>query len=106
MKKEFKLSKTWIVIFICLITLLLFAIGIYCLIPKERPQSKGEYYPANYEENIFLNQAYMDFQRDMIFSIGGVEQLFSYEKDYATAEPECQFFLKYFDTVINGDFSS
>ncbi len=106
MKKEHKISKFWIVVVvICLLVLL--TIGIYFLLPKKQGQPQnGEYYPANYDENIFQNMAYMEFQRDLMYSSGGVSQLFSYEKDYESAETECRFFLNYFHTVINGDYES
>ncbi len=89
MKKDKKKNKLLIILAIAIFAVALFAVGIWFLLPKdEEIKSNGEYYPANYEENIFLNQAYMEFRRDLIYSIGGVDQLFSYEKDFESAEVE------------------
>ena len=105
MKSDVKKKKILIVSLIVLVSLAVLAVGIAFLLPRKKVYpSNGEYYPANYEENIFLNQAYMNFQRDLVYSIGGVEQMFSYEKDLETADPECKFFLEYFHTVVNGDY--
>ena len=62
------------------------------------------YYPARYDENIFENQLYLEFERDLRFSYGGVTQVFNFEKDYEDATKECKFFLDYFHTVILGDY--
>ena len=87
------------------VALIAFLVALYFLLPpKETAKADNEYYPANYDENIYLNQAYMSFQRDLIYSVGGVDQLFSYEKDLDSAELECRFFLEYFHTVIEGDY--
>ncbi len=103
-KDSKKITVLCVIIFSAI---LLFALSIYLLLPKEKPSLiEKEYYPVNYDENIFLNRAYMGFQRDLLYSVGGVEQLFSYEKDYDTAEAECKFFLKYFRDVICGDYES
>lgn len=105
MKKDLKKYKPLIICSVIFMVVSAFVLGLFFLFPKEeKGKGNGEYYPANYDENIFLNQAYLDFQRDLLYSIGGVEQLFNYEKDYETAEQECQFFLDYFYTVIHGDY--
>lgn len=107
MKKDCKKSKIFIISAVSLLAAALLAVGIFFLLPKEKAgDSNGEYYPVDYDENIFLNAAYMEFQRDLLYSVGGIEQLFSYEKDLEAADAECQFFLKYFHTVINGDYDS
>ena len=107
MKKDFYKNKIFVICLITFLALILLVIGIFFLLPKKETQpNSGEYYPVDYEENIFLNQAYMEFQRDMMYSYGGVSQLFNYEKDFETAEDECRFFLQYFHTVINGQYES
>lgn len=107
MKKDFYKNKIFVICLITFLALILLVIGIFFLLPKKETQpNSGEYYPIDYEENIFLNQAYMEFQRDMMYSYGGVSQLFNYEKDFETAEDECRFFLQYFHTVINGQYES
>lgn len=107
MKKDFYKNKIFVICLITFLALMLLVIGIFFLLPKKETQpNSGEYYPIDYEENIFLNQAYMEFQRDMMYSYGGVSQLFNYEKDFETAEDECRFFLQYFHTVINGQYES
>ena len=105
MKPDVKKTKIYIVILIVFFLVSGIVLGIIFLRPNAPTKgSDAEYYPANYDENIFLNQAYMDFRRDMIYGIGGVEQIYSFEKDYETADPECAFFLKYFDTVVRGNY--
>lgn len=107
MKKERKKNKLLIISAVSLLAVAVFVIGILLLLPKDQASgSNGEYYPANYDENIFLNPAYMGFQRDLLYGIGGVEQLFSYEKDLESADPECKFFLNYFHTVIHGEYEN
>lgn len=107
MKKERKKSKLLIVTAASFLVVALLVIVVVFLLPKDKGDgSNGEYYPANYDENIFLNPAYMEFQRDLLYSVGGIEQLFSYENDFETADPECKFFLDYFHTVINGEYEN
>ena len=107
MKKEQKKNKLFIVLAVSLLAVAFFVVAILFFLPKDKTSgSNGEYYPANYDENIFLNHAYMEFQRDLLYSVGGVEQLFSYEEDLESADTECEFFLKYFHTVISGDYES
>lgn len=107
MKKERKKSKLLIITAASFLAVALLVIALVFLFPKDKGAgSNGEYYPANYDENIFLNPAYMEFQRDLLYSVGGIEQLFSYEKDFETADPECKFFLDYFHTVINGEYEN
>lgn len=104
-KTEVKKTKMFMIFLIVFILLVSIVLGFLLLRPKTPVKSsKSEYYPANYDENIFLNRAYMEFQRDMIYGIGGVEQLYSIEKDLASADPECAFFLKYFDAVVRGKY--
>lgn len=107
MKKNRDVKKITVISVIVVIFLIIAAV-VCCLLflkpENDKTISSGEYYPANYEEDIFLNQAYMDFQRDMLYGVGGLEQLYSYDADYDAAEPECKFFLKYFNTVIHGDY--
>ena len=62
-----------------------------------------QYFPADYEENIFDNPVYRTFDRSVSFSVDGVEQSFDYEQDYASASPECRFFMDYFQALIKGD---
>jgi len=103
MKKVLK--KPWLIVVSVLVLAVIVFLVCWLLRPKQEPiPANGEYYPAKYDENIFLNQAYMSFQRDLRYSTGSVEQLFSYERDYESAEVECQFFLDYFHTVINGNY--
>lgn len=107
MKKERKKSKLLIITATSFLAVALLVIALVFLFPSDKGgRSNGEYYPANYDENIFLNPAYMEFQRDLLYSVGGIEQLFSYEKDFETADPECKFFLDYFHTVINGEYEN
>ena len=107
MKKERKKSKLLTITAASFLAVALLVIALVFLFPKDKGDgSNGEYYPANYDENIFLNPAYMEFQRDLLYSVGGIEQLFSYENDFETADPECKFFLDYFHTVINGEYEN
>lgn len=106
-KKDVKKLKIVFIIAISILVIFMIGLLLALFLLKDQPMpSGGEYYPANYDENIFLNQAYMGFQRDLIYGANGVEQLFSYEKDLESADTECQFFLKYFHTVINGEYQS
>lgn len=108
MKKEVKKSKHKVILisFLALVLCLLIGLGIYFLFPKETEElgEQKQYYVPNYEEDIFQNKAYMSFQRDLLYGAMGVEQLFNFEKDYESADHECQFFLDYFHTVIAGDY--
>lgn len=70
----------------------------------EPSENNIRYHLPNYDENIFNNTAYMSFQRDLRYSALGVENYYSYEKDYESAPRECRFFLDYFNTVINGKY--
>ena len=71
-----------------------------------RPQTHIiHYYPVNYAENIFDNQVYMSFERELLYSNSKEEQPFDYETDYESASEECKFFLDYFKTVIEGKYS-
>ena len=111
MKKDAVKKRTLIWLFAGLLVLLaaLILLGVFLYPHKKKPEEEPQeirYHLANYEENIFLNKAYMSFQRDLTFSSSGVEQIFSYEEDYETASKECKFFLDYFHTVINGDYDS
>ena len=86
---------------LCLVLVL-----VLCFVFQKEPESftGKQYYVPNYEEDIFQNKAYLSYQRDLSYSVSGVEQLFNFEEDYESADNECKFFLSYFQTVINGDY--
>ncbi len=71
---------------------------------EEPLENNIHYHLPDYDENIFDNTAYMSFQRDLRYSVSGVENYYSYESDYESAPRDCRFFLDYFNTVINGNY--
>ena len=105
MKKDVVNFKLFILI--AIIVLLICVAGIVCFILFDRESDSGSddifYYPANYDEDIMQNSAYLSFNRDLLYSCGGVEQQFSYENDRDDATAECGFFLDYFNALISGD---
>jgi|GEM_PF-535666 len=105
---EWRKTKSFGITMICLGTLLFFALGIFLLFAplKQEKIVSNEYYPADYNENIFENVAYMSMERDLLYKNGKVSNRYNYELHYDEAKPECQFFLKYFDTVIKGDYKA
>ena len=90
------------IVFIIILCIFLLSSNLKSLndVSNKKPD---HFYLPSYDENIFQNKAYMSFQRDLIFSTGGVDQVFTMD-EYETVDAECQFFLKYFETVINGNF--
>ncbi len=105
MNKEVKKKALLSVGALILVAILAFGIWFFFFKgSKEEPDDGIFYYPANYEEDIFQNAAYMNFRRDLMYSYIGVEQLFVYSEDYSSATVECKFFMDYFQTLMNGDF--
>jgi len=111
-KKKLSL-KARIFLILGSVVLLFFLVtaGIWAFLKLDDPEEFGGgggyiyYYPANYEQNIYENQIYMSYNRDLIFSTSKDEQIFNYETDYESASAECKFFLDYFHTVIEGDYT-
>ena len=105
MKKEVKNKKLVIVIVAVLVLALIAGICFFFLLDGKDEAGNDDifYYPANYDEDIMKNSAYLSFNRDLRYSYGGVEQQFSYENDRKDATAECGFFLDYFNALISGD---
>lgn len=61
-----------------------------------------DYYPADYEENIFENPRYMELIRDIYFGEEEAYYLLSGD-DYESAGEDAVFFRDYFDAIIKGD---
>jgi hypothetical protein len=104
MNKDVK-KKTLLIVGVLVLALFLaFGVWFFFIFDSEKEPNDGIfYYPANFEEDIFENDAYMGFRRDLMYGYGGVEQLFVYPDDYSSASVECKFFMDYFQTVMNGD---
>ncbi len=110
MKKDVLNKKKVIIALLCVLLLASIVFLILFLFgkdasdtPSEEKQDEIHYHLPSYEENIFENKAYMEFQRDLVFGIGGVEQVYSYDEIDAV-DGECKFFLSYFQAVIQGDY--
>ena len=110
MKKDAQKRRIifWLSVIFAVLLCALVVLGIFFIHKKNTSVVPGiiHYHLADYDEDIFLNKAYMSFQRDLTYGAAGVEQIFSYEKDYDSASSECKFFLDYFQTVINGDYEA
>ena len=83
------------------------SVGLFFLLP-DKTESSGDsdsiyYYPAKYDEDIFNNQAYLEFERDLLYSASGVTKEYRLVEDKEIAPVECRFFLDYFDAVIRGN---
>ncbi len=109
MKKDVS-KKSKIILVAIVFSLLLIVVGAFLVLnfflSGENDKENGQniqYYLADYEEDIFQNKAYMEFQRDLSYSYAGVEQFFSND-DFEDASTECKFFLSYFDAVTKGDY--
>jgi hypothetical protein len=102
-----KKSKRNVLIAIFAAILLIVGIVSVCLfLPDKSVSNSSElnFHLPDYDEDIFQNKAYVSFIRDLRYGAMGVEQLYSYENDFDDASAECQFFLRYFHTVINGNY--
>ena len=106
--KQWRQKKSFGITVICVATVLLFTLGIFLIFspPKTNVLPRTEFYPADYSYNIFKNTAYMSMERDLLYRNGNFVKRYNYEKDFKDAKPECQFFLEYFNTAINGDYQS
>ncbi len=67
---------------------------------KDKPQYN--FYPANEEENIFEDEAYMELERDISYRFGP-QTITIQDGNFEKYGPDLVFFSKYFDTVIRGD---
>lgn len=109
MKKDVLKKKNIIISLLCIIVLLAIACFIFIFLkddvknPEDGNFDEIHYHLPSYDENIFENKAYIEFQKDLIFSSGGVEQIYSYDEIDEVSEA-CKFFLSYFQTVINGEY--
>ncbi len=111
MKKDVKRrNKTLLIIGSILALILILSLSLFFFLPKEDENTsdpeKIHYYLPDYDENIYENKGYMSFERGLLYSAGGVEQLFHYDLNFDEATPECQFFLKYFHSVIGGEYET
>lgn len=88
---------------ILLLAAILAAVWFIFFQGQEEPSDAIFYYPASESENIFENDAYLSFDRDLRYAYGGVEQLYNYEADYESGDAYCKFFLDYFKTLTEGD---
>ena len=110
MKKDVKNKKGILVVFFVVLIFLLVAVTVIFLFEKNTADNSDNekndeihYHLPSYDENIFENKAYIEFQRDLIYAIGGVEQIYSYD-EIDEVDGECKFFLSYFQSVINGEY--
>ena len=103
---KLKKMKHWILFALVLLILAALIVGAVFLFGQKKSEDDPEirFHLPNYEENIFENKAYMSFQRNLRYSVSGIEQLYSYENDYEDAGVECKFFLDYFQTIISGKY--
>lgn len=109
MKKDVKINHVLLILIVAILSVSLILCLVFFLPPKDEEKGSDEqihYYVADYEEDIFQNKAYMSFERGLLFSSGGVDQLFHYDINFSEASPECQFFLEYFHSVILGEYDS
>lgn len=105
--EKIKMNKKIAILLISALAIVLTcAVALCIFLCKDEPNNtvKKQYYVPNYEEDIFQNKAYMSYQRDLLYSVAGVEQLYQYERDFDVADKECQFFLSYFQCAINGEW--
>lgn len=104
--------KTSFKIFILLLIIAL-VIAVYLLFfrssdePVETettPESTEEivYYEANYDENIFENEDYLNKVRDVEYNSNGYSILLT-EQNYSSLEEEHKFFYDYFNAIKNGN---
>ena len=71
---------------------------------QEEVTVKPKMHHPDYEENIFENEEYMGKNRAIMYTDGGVTSMISSAINEYGAVGD--FFLSYFDTVINGDAAS
>ncbi len=106
LKEVFKSKKAiCIVSIIVAFALLLTALYFAFFKKKSDPVDSIFYYPANYDENIHKNKAYQSLVRDFVFGSGGVETTYKISDEAQNEDPECRFFLDYFETVIEGNYN-
>ncbi len=99
-------KTVWIVIAATVLVLILSVLAVLFLLSKEEGEIHSDdiyYYPANYEEDIFQNKAYQDFEKGILYCEANVTKLYQVE-NYESAPLPCQFFLDYFQTVISGKY--
>lgn len=101
-------KSVWVSIALIVLFLVL---GVTCIVvffPENTDPAENSdfiyYYPAKYDEDIFQNDAYMAFERALLYSASGVTKKYRLNEDRDLASVECQFFMRYFDTVIHGNF--
>ena len=71
---------------------------------KEAETSKIRLVEPDYEENIFENESYMEKNRAIMYTDGGITSMISSSlNEYGFIG---EFFLSYFDTVVNGDVAA
>jgi len=110
MKKDVKNIKIVLIGVFGVLLLVAVAVASFLLFGKDTDHNAADknsdeihYHLPSYDENIFENKAYMEFQRDLIYGMGGVEQIFSYD-EIDEADGPCRFFLSYFQSVIQGEY--
>lgn len=99
-------NKRKIVILIGIIIALSFCIFLglsYCS-EDDYQEDDLEYYPADYSENIFKNQAYMDKVRFVRFGSEGYNYILT-DDNFLDYDEKAVFFKLYFDSIIAGDAS-
>lgn len=96
--------------------ILVLCFGIFCAVcgcrksdPKySLPEREIKYFPADYEENIFENTAYMSSDRQLLFgSQSGasyVERRFELDTEREEAAEDAGFFIDYFQCLIHGEY--
>ncbi len=90
----------------CLLLLLSYtAVALIEHFTEAEPTSSGGQYifhPANFEEDIFADAVYMDYNRDITFSNGSVAILLD-EAEYHTYDEDIAFLASYIHAIIHGD---
>lgn len=105
MRKNIK-KRNVIIIVSAVIAVLAAALSVYFFIFKNDPdddqQNNVYYYPIDFDEDIFENKNYMQLDRDLFY--GDDNRLVSYSFEQKQSAPLiAQFFMQYFEAVINGD---
>lgn len=108
-KKRFTFStnKRTVILFSGIVLILLAVAAVFIFLPKQDenlPNDQIYYYPARYDEDIFKNQAYLSFEKGLLYSEAGVTRMYYPNAVDTAASPECRFFLDYFQAVINGNY--
>ena len=104
-------SKTLWISLICVVLALSLAVACVIVFLPEKGENRGEsdsiyYYPVKYDEDIFENQAYLEFERDLFYSASDITKEYRFIEDRDSASVECRFFIDYFDAVIRGDYEA